>query len=309
MSKPILTEDVQMVQRLKGTYQIVDWGHIGRFKVYSAAKPTPDNERLRRELGLRHPDLHKIYKLAEYKRDMRDNRMFLDFAVKQERDVRTTLLQASRKLAWMGFKPMDVTLIFRNLEHIQNQITGGGIGGRYVRSKHGTEINLVDFLQGRPDWREEIVIHEYAHAYWGTILPKHAKKAFADFYWDQIVSKVEGGMTSDAAIEQALEGGWRIVQDRVRAEMGGLDIEGYMKLYDQYAETLRKAAEKDDRETYEQLQKQVRADVTDTAMRSTGLMVYTATVKEPFGEYEAGDRVRVIRSGKADKQNISVIPE
>lgn len=295
----VLTEDVQLVRRLKGNYQITDWGRIGRFRVFSAAKPTEDNQRLRRQEKIADPDLHKIYKLADYKRVRNRIETYIDWVIEKENEVRKTLLQASRVLAWLGFRPMDVTLVFRNLEHAQNQITVGGVGGQYQRTKHGIEINSADFLQGNAAWRQEIVIHEYAHAYWGTVLPKDSKNAFADYYWEHVVGPVVDVVISGEALDTSVKIAWDSVQDRVRAVLGGLDIDGYMALYRKYAGPLNKTVDKNDKTEYEQLQKQLRRDITDTTLRGKGHTLFTATVKEPFGDYQKGDRVQVLKSGDA----------
>lgn len=154
-------ESVKGVKSHLATHQIVDFGKMGIWTVYSAIKsPQPPG---------------KILSYKEYQNLFYSRKVLTDDAIYSKLKFES----AAYKLMSLGFKKMHASVMLIDLSDVVNPITGGGIGGQASRSGHVIEID-------RNSVAESAIIHEHAHMLWFQ-LPKTKKDVFANYYRNFII--------------------------------------------------------------------------------------------------------------------------
>lgn len=152
-----LNESAQIIRSHLDTYQVVDLGTIGWWRVYSTVKTT------------RPPG--KVLSLQEYQ----SGNYLPDPWIKNLSQLHNILNESVKRLSYLGFRQMRTNLIITDLTDKTNHITGvpSGVAGSAHRKEHGIVVSKkVDI---------NTVVHEHAHMIWFQ-LPKPNKEFFQNYF-------------------------------------------------------------------------------------------------------------------------------
>lgn len=156
-------EAVQLVRGYQDSHNVSPLGKLGWWTVYSAKEPEKTGQIGGGSMG------YNFSQQPDHVVDMRDTH------------VKPVFEEAAQRLARLGFPRMHANVVIVNLGDMENQITGGGVGGYASNKKHG-------FTVDRSNIDVSTIIHEHAHMYWFN-LPKDNQEFFKKYYKEAITDK------------------------------------------------------------------------------------------------------------------------
>ena len=167
-----LTEAIKGLQQyLKSSdiYQVIDFGNIGQFRIYSTTKVNDTDKNHLLSINKKNPnitekefrDFHKkIHTYKQYNDKNYGNWMFVGDPITMEFDKLKPQFEKSVKmLSKLGLGRNKRVVIFEDLGSAVNSLTGGGVGGYAKKKFHYISIGK----DWKPENLPEVIIHEYAH--------------------------------------------------------------------------------------------------------------------------------------------------
>jgi len=182
----LLCEEVKGIRELLAQgAQIVDWGMIAGWHVYSAVPSKSP----------------KIVSLNDYQswkwRQLTNAPMVQDPMVDySSMTLAKRFREARQKLSYLGFSMMGGNMIVGDTEKLgsyvgrSNPITGGGVGGYASSQQH------ISMLHGVWEGSSNIpsvstIVHEHAHQYWENVMSQENKQKFKDWYGNNVIKRLQ----------------------------------------------------------------------------------------------------------------------
>ena len=146
-------------------------GNVAGWDVYSAV--------------VSHGPQQKIHTPAEFNTEQ----LVYDPAVDRIAQIKSALIEARQRLAYLGFRRMGGVVVFANPKKVGAYVgQDQNVGGYHSPQRH---YILVDESFDDKKAMVEVIIHEHAHAFWKNAMTKEEKAMFVDWYKTNVVGGTE----------------------------------------------------------------------------------------------------------------------